>query len=50
VKDENIDKIVWVRAEKGKGPDLCIIYYDKDHNELIRYKDPTPGSLPGCFD
>jgi hypothetical protein len=47
VKDEDIDKIVWVRAEKGKGPDLCIIYYDKDHNELIRYKDPTPGSLRG---
>jgi len=47
INDEEIDKIVWIRAEKGKGPDLCIIYYDKYNNELIRYKDPTPESMRG---
>lgn len=45
MENENPMKTVWVRAEKGSN--ISIIYYDKDGNKLIRYKDPTPQSLRG---
>lgn len=37
--------IKWIKAEKGEG--ISIVYYDKEGNQLIRRKDPTPGSLKG---